>query len=220
MRARDIVVLTLTFGIVGTSVEAQKRYPTWGSVNYGGSQQVSFWMMWEIPGSWTVADPGYEHNLSIRPQYYDVCTSYTDLPYAYDDCPTTGVSEETPEVVFAFGSYHIVVDQCCNTFSRHSGYHPPYYEPPIVANSWYYGEISMSCSTITACPWYSTDWHVYAQEVDRIPSCQSDNVLCMFGTTYGGANGLVTGQWTINEPKILEYRYDPVSGELLYIREG
>ena len=202
---------------IATPSAAQKRYPNWGEVEYNGDRTVSFWMFWEIPGGWTVRDPGYEHNLAIDTAYYNTCTSWSELPYAYDDCATSGTSEVDPNrISFAFGSYHIIVDQCCNAATRHGGYHPAVYDPPIQSSTWYYGDITLSCSGGGSCYAYSTKADVYAQEVDRnlcpFPPC-SDYEWHMGGTIGGGSNGLVSGTFVYGQVWYTEYMYDPVTGE-------
>lgn len=201
------------FCILADTAGAQKRYPNWGDLDYNGDRTVNSYFMWERPGGWTVSDPGYEHNFAIDTAFYNVCTSWSDLPFPYDDCATAGESESNPSIiVFAFGSYHLVVNQCCNASTRHLGYHPPLGDQPIAANTYYFGEITFSCTGMGSCWAYSTPFNLYAQEVDRI-FCQGDYSGCMNGTLYGGSNGLMSGTLTYGQTYYGQYHYDPVTGQ-------
>lgn len=210
--ALSLLLLLLAAG----PLAAQKRYPTSGSIDYDGRDLVYFWMNWERPGSWTVSDPGYEHNLEISRYYWDACTSLTDLPYAYSDCGTTGKSESDPNrYVFGFGSFHAVKDY--RYLSRHLGDHQTDNKPPIhsTPNTWYWGSITFRC--VGSCYEGSTTFNLYAQEVASVLCLYpNDYARCMNGTAFGGANGLMSGTWTYGTPYYREYRYDPVSGQRLY----
>jgi len=69
---------------------------------------VDSYIAWSNPGPWAADDPGYEHDLAVSPWYFDECSSWTNLPNGYDDCPTAGASESNEDIwVFSFGSYHV-----------------------------------------------------------------------------------------------------------------
>jgi hypothetical protein len=63
---------------------------------------------WNSPGPWsnpTYAEPGYEHDLFVDEElFFTACSSVTNLPDGYDDCPTAGVFDPNGPV-FSFGSY-------------------------------------------------------------------------------------------------------------------
>jgi len=66
-------------------------------------------MKWSSPGPWTNTiynKAGYEHDLWVQdPNFFTTtCTSMTNLPDAYDDCPTAGVADPNGPV-FSFGSF-------------------------------------------------------------------------------------------------------------------
>jgi len=113
-------------------------YPTEGNLYYNGSYYADSYLRWGAPGGWSVSDPGYEHDFSARSHYFTSCTSWTNLPYGYDDCPTAGVSEPSNLWTFSFGSFHVT--------HIHSG-------------AWYYGAWNLGGGGSS-----SSDYQLAAQE--------------------------------------------------------
>lgn len=186
-------------------------YANRGSFNYNGDRAFDVWMMWESPGGFFSDDPGYEQGFEISQNYYDSCTSFTNLPFAYDDCETAGVDEDSDGMfVFGWGSYHLVVDQCCNAFSRHLGYHPPLNDDPIAAGTWYYAALDLFCEDF--CPSYNSSYNLGWQEVDRI-LCSSDDPWCMYGQQ---GSSFVEGHLYYGTPLEVHYLYDPDTGQRIY----
>lgn len=81
-------------------------YPVTGDLLYDGQLFADSYFRWDTPGTWQTAYPGYEHDLILESDFISACTSYTDMPYGYDDCPTAGKDENPDQYAFAFGSYH------------------------------------------------------------------------------------------------------------------
>jgi hypothetical protein len=83
-------------------------YPSAGTLYYHGFTYMSSSMRWSSPGPWSSpaqGTPGYEHDLYVEDSnYFPYCSSVTNLPVGYDDCPTAGVSEPNG-MVFSFGSF-------------------------------------------------------------------------------------------------------------------
>jgi len=64
----------------------------WNHTSYGGYRSSS---------------PGYELSFSVSRNIYDACTSWSNLPAFYDDCPTAGTAEpEGVAYTFGVGSYN------------------------------------------------------------------------------------------------------------------
>jgi hypothetical protein len=81
-------------------------HPSTGDLCYDGVYYADSYMLWNPVGPWLIEDPGYEHDLVLNDQFFNDCTSATNLPNAYDDCFWAGVSEQPGEMVFSFGSFH------------------------------------------------------------------------------------------------------------------
>lgn len=96
-------------------------YPTEGDLYYNGRYYMNSYFLWGVP-TWSVSNPGYEHDLWIHNNRYftSTCTTMTNLPDGYDDCPTAGIGDVNGPV-FSFGTYD------ANRIS---------------ANSWYFGSWS------------------------------------------------------------------------------
>jgi hypothetical protein len=52
-------------------------------------------------------DPNFEMDIVMNQWFNKSCTSWTDLPAGYDDCPTAGVSEPSTAWSFGIGTYHL-----------------------------------------------------------------------------------------------------------------
>ncbi len=87
-------------------------YPDTGSLYYTGYTDIqdiaSFDMIWTNP---IYDDPEfdgddiYEHDFNVFTDgVYGACDSWSDLPRAYDDCPTAGLDEDYG-IAFGFGSF-------------------------------------------------------------------------------------------------------------------
>ena len=101
-------------------------YPSSGSFDFDGTHVVSVRFSWHSAFGFkstrpalefdfnefatsklaTVYDPVYGNILQTVESYtWDGCWTYTDLPYSYNDCPTTGVSDPPGGRGYAFGTY-------------------------------------------------------------------------------------------------------------------
>ncbi|MHB1161653.1 MAG: hypothetical protein ACYC3V_15200, partial [Chloroflexota bacterium] len=103
--AAALLTALVTLAIPSPALAAY--YPDRGDLYYNGGQFAESYFKWTDPGPWQKPDPGYEHDFAFDPGYLSACTSWTDLPYAYDDCPTAGYSEPSNLWTFSFGSFHV-----------------------------------------------------------------------------------------------------------------
>lgn len=81
-------------------------YPTQGDLYYNGRYYMNSYFLWGVP-TWSISNPGYEHDLWVHNNRYftSTCTTMTNLPDSYDDCPTAGISDANGPV-FSFGTYN------------------------------------------------------------------------------------------------------------------
>jgi len=84
-----------------------RPYPHVGDFYHDGNGYADSLQWTHTPyGGYKSAMPGYEFSFSIDNWFYDACTSWTNLPMPYDDCPTAGVGEPTGvEYTFGVGTY-------------------------------------------------------------------------------------------------------------------
>jgi len=86
---------------------------------------------------------------------FNRCTSWTNLPYGYNDCPTAGVSEPSSFWTFSFGSYHI---------------------KNVTPYKWYFGSWNFSGGYLL-----SSTFYLNGQENSH-QFCWWDSIWCMGGT--------------------------------------
>lgn len=159
-----MIVAASMISFIASPTYAGTFYPDDGDLWYDGFYFADSYLTWNVPGGWSVSDPGYEHDFSIRSHYFTDCTTWTDLPSGYDDCPTAGWTEPSNLWTFSFGSFH----------SRN-----------ILAGREYYGSWNFSGGYSS-----STDFRLTAQENYR-QFCWWDSIWCMGSTgqykrlTYG-----------------------------------
>lgn len=115
MRSRNTLsilflgLLTLaSLPLYGHSVA--KRYPHVGRFRYTGTDYVQAYFTWHSVGGWEHSTPGFELDLTLVEGFFKTgdktCTSWTNLPDYYDDCPTAGKFEEQAgKDVYSFGTY-------------------------------------------------------------------------------------------------------------------
>jgi hypothetical protein len=153
-----IACIWVAISIAYTTPAYADFVPDSGDLCYDGNQFMDSYLLFSSPGPFEVPtpdlanDPGYEHDLVFHVGFFQSCVSVTNLPSAYDDCPTAGISENPGEVVFSFGSFHA---------------------KQVLANTFYYGAWSfvrggVPQDTIT----------LRGQEVWH-DSCPFDNIFCM-----------------------------------------
>ena len=151
-------------------------FPNEGSIQYTGTTVVRYDLIkWYNPGDWSVNMPGYEHDLVARRDYFTDCSSQSNLPDWYDDCPTACVSEASGDYcAFSFGTYNaLLIDPDFNYWDR---------------------------LDLTRGPAVSTDFRLNAQEVFHSPKCfrflgrwtcipcPFDTPWCMGGTPFRDGN--------------------------------
>jgi hypothetical protein len=128
-------------------------YPDDGDFLYDGEDYADSYMTWNDPG-WSVDDPGYEHDLRVDVDYFGHCSTWTNLPDPYDDCPTAGVFDPSGDIILSFGFFH---------------------SDGIDAGKQYYGAWSFTRGTAEV-----TDFDLIGQEVQRRSSaCVIDTIWCM-----------------------------------------
>jgi hypothetical protein len=148
------IVTTLALLTVASPAQSQTFFPTVGTFSYDGNLFADSSFCWGMPGGWSVSDPGYEHDFRVRKTFFSSCTSWTDLPNGYDDCPTAGVLETNPNYyAFSFGSFHA---------------------KNIQANVWHYGYWNFAGNGTLPPP---TDFRLNGQEVAHL-ICPFDSIWC------------------------------------------
>lgn len=101
---------TLILAVFGSLPAYGAFYPDFGSLSYNGGLYLSSYMVWSSPGPWADPEPGYEHDLWVHSYDYFLtippvsCTTVTNLPDGYNDCPTGGIQDPNGPV-FSFGSF-------------------------------------------------------------------------------------------------------------------
>lgn len=147
---KGIILLVLLAAI--PSLVSAAYYPNQGDLYYDGASYADSYLKWDSPGPWQHSDPGYEHDLVAHKDYFQDCTSWTNLPNGYDDCPTAGVAEPSDMWSFSFGTFH------ANN---------------IQSSNWYFGSWTF---TILWDP--STDFSLNGQE-NYHGFCSWDSIWCM-----------------------------------------
>ena len=127
-------------------------YPNAGDLWYDGYFYADSYLVWDNPGPWE-GTRAYEHDLGVRSHYFEECSTWTDLPNSYDDCPTAGHSEGEYRV-FSFGTYD--ADE-------------------VRPGHWYFGAWSLSGGYS-----FSSDFVLNGQEVWH-DFCWWDWIWCMNG---------------------------------------
>ncbi len=156
-------IVLLAIAVSFPNAAQAEYYPNDGDLWYDGTYFADSYLLWGSLGPWATNDPGYEQDFAIRSHYFEDCSSWTNLPSGYDDCPTAGVSEESDLWSFSFGSFH---------------------SKQLQASSWYYGSWNFSGG------WsLSSDFRLNLQEVYH-QFCWWDSIWCMGSKrTYNVRNG-------------------------------
>lgn len=99
--------IALLVAMLSASTAQAAYYPSTGDLYYDGAFYLDSYFAWEsAPGPFSVSDPGYEHDLWVHNNQFfnSTCTSFTNMPDGYDDCPTAGVADPNGPV-FSFGTF-------------------------------------------------------------------------------------------------------------------
>ena len=101
---KNLMFAFLLFFISASSFS--EYYPSSGGLYYNGAYYMDSYLLWNNTGPWSVDKPGYEHDLHVQdPLFFtSTCTTWTNLPDSYDDCPTAGVLDPSGPV-FSFGTF-------------------------------------------------------------------------------------------------------------------
>jgi hypothetical protein len=102
---KKLVGLTgLLIALTLPTISRAAYWPDNGSFYYDGALYAESYMRWSSSGPWGTADPGYEHDVGASADYFNSCTSYTNLPHGYNDCPTAHYDSDN-FWAFGFGSW-------------------------------------------------------------------------------------------------------------------
>lgn len=84
-----------------------RPYPHVGDFYHDGQGYADAIQWSHAPlGGYKSSNPGYEFSFSVDSALWSGCTSWTNLPNAYDDCPTAGDLEPSGVAyTFGVGSY-------------------------------------------------------------------------------------------------------------------
>lgn len=109
MRAKIMELALIVGAVIGVAVAATPAhagsfYPNRGDLYYDGEYYADSFFGWTEP-EWMYTYAGFEMDLSLDEFYFDSCTSWTDLPDPYDDCPTAGYSDPEGKKNFGIGSF-------------------------------------------------------------------------------------------------------------------
>lgn len=101
------IVLMVFFVLGNVSTANAAYYPSSGDFYYNGVAYLDSYIRWQSPGPWSISKPAYEHDLNVHSLGYfpGTCTTFTNLPSGYDDCPTAGRMDPAGTKVFSFGSF-------------------------------------------------------------------------------------------------------------------
>lgn len=101
-----IAVLVGIFTFAISNYAGATYYPNDGDLYYDGAYYMDSYFRWNSPGPWNTSNPGYEHDLWVHePSFFtSTCTTWSNMPDFYDDCPTAGVLDPNGPV-FSFGTY-------------------------------------------------------------------------------------------------------------------
>lgn len=101
----------------GAAAVEATYYPTYGDLWYDGSEYFNVHFTWDQPGDWRwyLLQLGFEVDLVLKKGYFSAqlwkpfgkapCSTWTDLPNWYDDCPTAGWSDFNETWSFGFGTF-------------------------------------------------------------------------------------------------------------------
>lgn len=152
-------------------------YPTQGSLYYNGGYYMNAMFLWGVP-VWSVANPGYEHDLWIHnPRFFtSTCTTMTNLPDGYDDCPTAGIADPSGPV-FSFGTYS------ANRINANHWY--------IGAWSWTSHDSSMAQTSFTLQGQENTNICGGVKSIWCMNATQTSNLISGYYMNWGGYPSII-----------------------------
>ena len=101
-----LITVLATFWIAAPAQAAWG--PGWGDLWFDGYYYADSYMQWlNLAGYFGDPDPNFEMDLVMNRWFNSSCTTWTDLPSGYDDCPTAGVDEPGNDWSFGIGTYHL-----------------------------------------------------------------------------------------------------------------
>lgn len=166
------------------AAEAQipKPYPYTGDLHYDGNQYADSYFGWAVPGGWKAQNSAWEMDIVVDETFFESCTTWTNLPDPYDDCPTAGVLENDPSRrSFGIGSYNKNLIQGESAGALYQG-------------KWYFAG-GYSASTYPDVTW---------QEVTLQTCWDARNIWCYQSVQ---ASRLMTGYWRYLETAFQEWDY-------------
>lgn len=115
-------------GLLATALTANAAYhPGVGDLFYNGAYHIDSYMGWSPVGPFSVSEPGYEHDLWVHDSNFFIttCTSFSNLPNAYDDCNTAGIFDPNGPV-FQLRHIQRQSDQFCEHLFWRLEFHVPW----------------------------------------------------------------------------------------------
>jgi hypothetical protein len=158
--------------------QTPKPFPNNGDLAYDGLAYADAYFHWEAIGGFQ--DPsfnGFELDIALGETYFDACTSWTNLPDPYDDCPTAGDMDPEGTTVFGIGSY------CAGCIGA----------GPVYSGKWYFSGGS-AASTYPNVTW---------AEVARL-TCTQKSIWC-YRTVQ--SSSLMGTHWRYNFTDFKEWYY-------------
>lgn len=118
MTRHTITTLLAGVGFLTTALTANAAYyPAVGDLFYNGAYHLDSYMGWSPVGPFSVSKPSYEHDLWVHDSNFFIttCTSFSNLPSAYDDCNTAGIFDPNGPV-FSFGTFNAKAISSANIY--------------------------------------------------------------------------------------------------------
>ncbi len=134
MKLNYFSIVALLFLTINSAAVNAEFYPNTGGFYYNGRLYAAAYMKWNSQGPWVSNEPGYEHDLKVHEINYftSSCTTFTNLPDGYDDCPTAGCCDQNG-IVFSFGSFDAELIQTNTWYS--GGWYFNYHFPGTAESS-------------------------------------------------------------------------------------
>lgn len=176
-------------------------YPDEGRLTFNGDMRITMELDWTarpFQSFWDSIDPehpaGFEIDAVIRKSFLNRCSSSSTFLDQYDDCPTSGVSEDTNQWSFGCGTYdgsqfsieatgpnvYPISHLCEITFSRN--YHRPAKSSDVGVNA--------QIITREICP-FKSPWCFESERTERLNNAnhQSSKFVIEKGKTFSGTWG-------------------------------
>lgn len=104
MKRAILIAALATVPVALSAHTTPRQWPHEGSLYFDGTSYVDSDFKWHALGDWKTRDRGLELDLQMESDFYESCTSWTNMPNGYSDCPTAGVSDGSI-ISMGVGSY-------------------------------------------------------------------------------------------------------------------